>query len=77
MASMLDYPEGHYDVVSGVSVGSINAAGMGLFGPGEDKEMADFLVGLWTNLHNDKVWRFWNSSNPIAGLTNKAGFLDN
>lgn len=39
--------------------------------------MAEYMVGLWTNLTSDKVWRFWNSSNPIAGLTSRAGFLDN
>lgn len=36
LVTMLDEPESHYDVISGVSVGSINAAGAGLFGPGED-----------------------------------------
>lgn len=77
LVHMLDGPESHYDVVSGVSVGSINAAGVGLFGPGEEKEMGDFLLGLWTNLTSDQVWRFWNSSDPIAGLISKGGFLDN
>ena len=32
---------------------------------------------LWVNLSSDRVWRFWNSTNPIAGLTSKSGFLDN
>lgn len=74
---MLESPESNYDVISGVSVGSINAAGAGLFGIGEEKEMGDFLVNLWTNLTSSQVWRFWNSTNPIAGITSKSGFLDN
>ena len=77
LANMLDSPESHYDVVSGVSVGSINAAGAGLFGLGEEKEMADFLLNIWTNLTSSQVWKFWKSPNPIAGITSKGGFLDN
>ena len=40
---MLESPESNYDVISGVSVGSINAAGVGLLGLGEEKEMGDFM----------------------------------
>ena len=47
LVNTLDSPDSHYDVISGVSVGSINAAGAGLFGVGEEKEMADFLVNMW------------------------------
>lgn len=77
LVQMLESPESHYDVVSGVSVGSINAVGAGLFGRGEEKEMAEFLMGLWGNLTNADVWQFWDSWNPVAGITDKAGFLDN
>lgn len=77
LVNTLEGPESHYDVISGVSVGSITAAGAALFGPDETKEMGDFIFNLWHNLTNDQVWRFWNSSNPVAGLTTKGGFLDN
>lgn len=77
LVNMLEAPDSHYDVISGVSVGSINAAGAGLFGPGEDKQMGDYLLGLWNNLTSESVWQFWNSSNPITGITDKGGFLDN
>lgn len=60
-----------------MSVGSINAAGAGLFGEGEDDEMAEYLINLWNEMTSDQVWRFWNSSNPVAGLVSEAGLLDN
>jgi predicted acylesterase/phospholipase RssA len=36
-----------YDVISGVSVGSINALGMSIFDYGHQKEMVDFMIGKW------------------------------
>ena len=77
LVNTFEFPDSHYDVISGVSVGSINAAGAGLFGKGEDKEMGEFLKSMWYNLTNDQVYRMWNPLNPIAGITEKAGFLDN
>lgn len=35
-----------YDIVSGVSVGSINSAALSLFKKGEEKEAVDFLCKL-------------------------------
>ena len=35
--NMLPEAESYYDVISGVSVGSINALGFGTFGKGEEK----------------------------------------
>ena len=64
LTRMLKSPESHYDVVSGVSVGSINAAGVALFGIGEEKEMANFLVNLWKKLTNRDIWKYWDSWDP-------------
>lgn len=36
LVSTFNSSESHYDVISGVSVGSINAAGAGLFDVGQD-----------------------------------------
>ena len=77
----LDAPENHYDVVSGVSVGGINTAAFTLFGEGEEEDnaLADFLMNLWKNLHNDDVWRFWPEEhwwNPAEPIYGEAGYLD-
>lgn len=74
----LNESEAWYDVVSGVSVGSINAAAMGLFGPGESAEMGDYLLNLWKNMTTDQVYTFWPGPDPITeGLLNKGGLMDN
>ena len=39
--------------------------------------MADYLLGLWRGLTNDKIWQVWSSYNPIEGITSHAGYLDN
>lgn len=36
-----------YDVVTGVSAGALNAAGIALFGKGETGEMVKFLSDCW------------------------------
>lgn len=51
--------EGDYDVLSGVSVGSINALGIAIFDYGQRKEMVDFLSDLWLNLTSEGVYRSW------------------
>ena len=72
----LSSPENHYDVVSGVSVGGINTAALSLFGEGEDKEMADFMMGLWGNLTNRDVWDWRDTWNPVEPIYGESGYLN-
>ena len=39
-----------WDVVSGVSAGSINSIGIGVWAPGEEVQGSEELVNLWSNL---------------------------
>lgn len=64
-------------MVTGVSVGAINAAGVSLFGKGEEQEMVDYLIDLWMQLTSDQVWRWWPSWCPVDGITKEPGFVDN
>lgn len=36
-----------WDVVSGVSAGAMNAAGISIFAVGDELKMADWIVNLW------------------------------
>lgn len=45
-----------YDVVTGVSVGSINTALIGMWQKGAEKAMADTLVDLWSTMTRRDVW---------------------
>ena len=39
-----------WDVVSGVSAGSINSAGIGVWAPGDEVKGSEWLVDTWSNL---------------------------
>ena len=42
-----------WDVVSGVSAGSINSIGIGVWAPGEEVQGSEALVDIWNSLTND------------------------
>lgn len=79
MVEQLPAEESQYDVISGVSVGAINAVGFSLFAKGEEKEMSKFMTGLWTNLTNGDIWRMWPQAgwDPTYGIRDSPGYLDN
>ena len=45
-----------YDVVSGISAGSINTAAMAGFAPEDIVENAQFLSDTWANIKNTEIW---------------------
>lgn len=55
----LEGDEGEYDVISGVSVGSINALGMSTYDYGQQEEMVQALSEMWLNLNKSGVYRSW------------------
>lgn len=79
MVDQLPAEESQYDVISGVSVGAINAAGLSLFPKGEEIKMAKYMSGLWANLTNSDIWRMWPQAgwDPTYGVRDAPGYLDN
>ena len=79
MVNNLTAVEAYYDVVTGVSVGSINAAGFGLFDKEHNELMVDHMEGLWFNLTNSRIWEMWpgHSWNPVYGLFSASGLISN
>ena len=45
-----------WDVVTGVSAGSINTAGIGVWAPGDEVKGTETLVGLWGNLQSSDIY---------------------
>ena len=65
-----------YDVVSGISAGSINAMAMAGTAVGTEKQVSQIVSDLWKNLKTSDVWKNWTI--PIVeGFFNKAGLIDN
>lgn len=60
--------EVQYDVVTGISVGALNAAHCSTYPKGEEVRMAKDLIGLWTNLTEADLYRSWPRGGIIAGL---------
>lgn len=48
-----------YDVISGVSVGALNAAALAQFAKGDEGNMTSFLLDIWTNIQSSDVFQDW------------------
>jgi predicted acylesterase/phospholipase RssA len=65
-----------YDVVTGVSVGSINAAALSLHDIGKEKEAVEWMYSLWFNITKDNVYTDWEGG-VAEGLFFKEGIFNN
>lgn len=64
-----------YDVLTGVSAGSLNAMGLSAFAPLESEEAAAFLYSLWASVSGKDVYDFWPGG-IFAGLFEHGGVLN-
>ena len=48
-----------YDVVAGVSIGSINASGLAMFDIGDEAEAADYIYRTWQKIRTEDVYAKW------------------
>lgn len=62
MVDLLKPEEVMWDVVSGVSAGSLNGGSISTFAPGDEKAMSKFMDELWKSMSNEKVWELWNDN---------------
>lgn len=67
--------ERQWDVVTGISAGSIIASGMALFDKGDEVAMAAFLTNATTSFSQEDVFKQWRPLGVLTGLT-KSGLLD-
>jgi predicted acylesterase/phospholipase RssA len=57
----------YYDVVTGVSAGAINTAGISGFTPEDVINAAQFLSDTWNTLSNDQIWSYQPDIPPVVG----------
>ena len=48
-----------YDVIAGVSVGSLNGSGLATYAPGDETEAAEWIFGVWNDLTSSDVFTNW------------------
>merc|ERR1711865_1020840 len=75
LTSVLSQDETAWQVVTGISAGSIITAGCGIYAVGDEKEMADFLVNTSVSLTKAKVFKNWPGG-ILEGLTLRSGLYD-
>lgn len=77
LAEMLELipDEIHYDVVSGVSAGALNAGGFSQFPPGQEAQAIEFLLEIWRNITASNVYQEWRGG-LISGLLYEPSLFD-
>ena len=67
-----------WDIVSGISVGSINAFAISLFPKGQEKEALDYMVSLWEDIKGPSdIYENWNIFGVIYGIFFESGAYNN
>lgn len=57
-----------YDIITGISVGAINGAGLSNFAQGDEVAAAEFILTLWRGLSRDTILRNWNWGGVVRGI---------
>jgi len=65
-----------YDVITGVSAGSINTAALAGWKVGDELNSMQWLSDMWKNLHTSDVWQDWRFG-KVQGMIQKNGAVDN
>ena len=64
-----------YDVMSGVSVGALNTAGLAMYAKGDEGNMTAFLLDIWRNIQASDVYQDW-SGGIIDGILFRPSIYD-
>lgn len=73
----LPYEEVMYDVITGISAGSINGLGLSQFQKGYEQEAARFLTRTWRTLDAHRsIMKPWPYLGILAGFIYESGFFD-
>ena len=65
-----------YDVITGISGGSINTGMISLFDIGDEVNASEKIAEIYTTLNNSMLFREWEGG-LVDGLLFHAGILDN
>ena len=68
LAYGLPVEERSYDVITGISAGTLNGAGISLFPIGEETQAADFLLKIWDNINKDSIYKNWKNLGYLGYL---------
>ena len=72
----LDPIETTWDVVTGVSAGTLNGGALAAFAPGNEKEFVEFVYKLWNEIEVKKVMKWWTEG-IATGVLLKSSLFNN
>jgi predicted patatin/cPLA2 family phospholipase len=75
LVNSLPAEEVSYDVITGVSAGSLNTLALAVFEPSDVQNAADFAFGLWNSIPNYNAYGNWPGG-ILQGLFFKKGIFD-
>lgn len=64
-----------WDVISGISVGALNAAHVSTYPIGQEQQMSEDLLTMWTNITQGSLYQSWNWG-VLEGLLFEKGLVD-
>ena len=58
-SQVVEKEEINWDVVTGISAGSLNTAGLGMFKIGDEARGIEFLLKTWNSTSSKDVYKKW------------------
>ena len=68
-----------YEVLSGISAGSMNSIGLSLFKLGEVQKQTEFVYNLWQHTQTDYIYKFWDDDKfygLVKGMFEERGLVN-
>jgi len=75
MNTRLDAADVAYDVIAGVSVGSLNGSMMATYAPGQEREASIAIKNIWDTLRGSNAFASWPGG-ILQGLFEEQGIFD-
>ena len=66
-----------YDVITGVSAGSLNSSILSAYEPGDERAFAQYASEQYRSLGTQDVWKDWAIGGKVEGLTLRSGVVNN
>eukprot|EP00164_Ancoracysta_twista_P001678 GFYU01002201.1.p1 GENE.GFYU01002201.1~~GFYU01002201.1.p1 ORF type:complete len:387 (-),score=81.66 GFYU01002201.1:156-1316(-) len=76
LVKQLPAEEVQWDVVTGISAGSMITAAMSVYAIGDEKNMADYLLETATNITKSDIYSRWAPGGEVRGLLLEKGMFN-
>jgi predicted acylesterase/phospholipase RssA len=71
-----DKTQFEYDVITGISAGTLNLAAIASFAKGDEVNMLQQLSDLWSHITQNNLYSQWAPAGMVTGIANRSGVLN-